>query len=146
MSNKIEVMLDHPEGPRVLCPVDDPGAVEDALPYGWTVGHWWTDSSIEDKQPDGRWLLKLICVAPNNDPGDEQPEPPPPQWGIPSLRGVMNAYLYAKALKEGLATIYGTKADFKLEYRNGEYVLVGEITLPVPVTRITYTEPGPRNY
>jgi hypothetical protein len=56
---QIVVLLDHPRGPSVLCPVSDPGAVEDALPDGWTVGDYWWSSSPEDQQPDGRWLLRL---------------------------------------------------------------------------------------
>lgn len=58
-SKQIEVLMDHPSGPRVLCPVDDPGAVEDALPEGWTVGWSWCMSRPEDRQDDGRWLLAL---------------------------------------------------------------------------------------
>lgn len=57
---KIEVLMDHPNGPHVLCPIEDPGAVEDALPEGWTVGWSWCMSPPEALQADGRWLLALM--------------------------------------------------------------------------------------
>lgn len=59
---KIEVLMGHPKGPHVLCPVDNPTQVEEALPEGWCVGdHWWC-SSPDAKQEDGRWLLPLMRV------------------------------------------------------------------------------------
>jgi len=58
-AHRIEVLMDHPRGPRVLCPVGDPGEVEDALPEGWTVGWSWCMSQPEDQQADGRWLLSI---------------------------------------------------------------------------------------
>ncbi len=43
--------------PYVIAPVDDPCAVEAALPKGWTIGNGWWASDPSQKQPDGRWLL-----------------------------------------------------------------------------------------
>ena len=46
--------------PYVICPVEDPMKVEDAVSkHGLTVGDSWWASSAEQKQPDGRWLLYL---------------------------------------------------------------------------------------
>lgn len=44
--------------PFIICPVDDPAAVEAELtPLDLTVGDGWWASDPNQKQPDGRWKL-----------------------------------------------------------------------------------------
>ena len=58
------------ENPHIICPVDDPAAVEQEINAdGWQVGNGWWASSPEQKQPDGRWKLyvhdvndDVVCV------------------------------------------------------------------------------------
>jgi hypothetical protein len=44
--------------PFIVCDVDDPIAVEDAIGLlGFTVGMNWSCSGAEQEQPDGQWTL-----------------------------------------------------------------------------------------
>lgn len=58
---RIEVFLNE-STPYVIAPVDDPERVEDALPKGWCVGHSWSTTPSEARQPDGRWQMVLWRV------------------------------------------------------------------------------------
>ena len=50
--------------PHIICPVDDPIAVEQAInPLGWCVGDAWWSSDPEQEQEDGRWLLYVSPLS-----------------------------------------------------------------------------------
>ncbi len=60
---KIELHMDA-RPPYVIAPVDDPVAVEAALPADRTIGDGWWSSSPDQKQIDGRWKLYLTTTIP----------------------------------------------------------------------------------
>lgn len=52
------------EHPHIICPVEDPVAVEQEINRdGWTVGENWSHSDPAQKQADGRWKLYVQDLA-----------------------------------------------------------------------------------